>query len=113
MSGAIEQKAGRNPRGAGRPRGSLNKVTAEVKELAQVHTAQAIQTLAEIMLNGRESSTVRVAAANSLLDRGHGRPHQAIDHTTNGKDIPGTTGVLLVPGVMSEDEWERANDGSL
>lgn len=65
-------------RGRGRPKGSLNKVTASVKEAAQKFTDDALETLAQIMRDG-ESEAARVAAANSILDRGHGRPKQALD----------------------------------
>jgi hypothetical protein len=61
----------------GRPPGSLNKVTASVRALAQAHTEGAINVLSDIMYNG-ETETVRVSAANSLLDRAHGKPAQAV-----------------------------------
>ena len=61
----------------GRPPGALNKVTASVRALAQAHTEGAIKTLSDIMYNG-ETETVRVSAANSLLDRAHGKPAQAV-----------------------------------
>lgn len=64
-------------RGRGRPKGSLNKVTASVKEAAQAFTDDALKVLATIMRDG-ESEAARVAAANSILDRGHGKPKQAL-----------------------------------
>jgi hypothetical protein len=66
--------------GGGRPKGSRPKVTAEIRDLAQVYTADALKTLASIMQRG-ESEAARVAAANSLLDRGYGKPAQALQHT--------------------------------
>lgn len=30
----------------------------------------------------------------------------AVDHTTNGKDMAQTSGVLMAPGMQSEEEWE-------
>lgn len=65
-------------RGRGRPKGSLNKATASVKEAAQAFTNDALEVLAQIMKAG-ESEAARVAAANSILDRGHGRPKQFMD----------------------------------
>ncbi len=62
---------------AGRPKGSLNKSTRAVKEAAQKYTDKALKTLASIMERG-ESEAARIAAANALLDRGHGKPAQAI-----------------------------------
>jgi hypothetical protein len=62
----------------GRPKGALNKATADVKIAAQAYTDRALKTLASIMDNS-ESDTARVAAANSILDRGHGKPKQSMD----------------------------------
>jgi hypothetical protein len=66
----------------GRKMGTLNKVTADLQEAAQAYTPAALKTLNEICVGG-ESEAARVAAANSLLDRGHGRPttHVSADMT--------------------------------
>lgn len=66
--------------GSGRKKGSLNKVTAEIKGLAQQHGADAIQTLA-ILMQQADSDTARIAAAKELLDRGYGKARQTIDTT--------------------------------
>jgi hypothetical protein len=69
--------------GAGRPAGLRNKATLERKasltDLAQTHAAAAVQTLFSIMSNEAEAASARVAAANAILDRGFGRPRQAVD----------------------------------
>ena len=70
--------------GAGRPRGAKNKSTLELKGLAQQHTEDALKTLVEIMLSAESSDKARVAAANSILDRGFGKPHQSIDAEITG-----------------------------
>lgn len=62
----------------GRPKGSVNKVTADIRAAARVYTNDALATLAQIMKAG-ESEAARVAAANSILDRGFGKPRQALD----------------------------------
>lgn len=64
--------------GAGRPKGAVNKATADVREAARAFTTDALETLAQIMKAG-ESEAARVAAANSILDRGHGKPKQSLD----------------------------------
>ena len=64
----------------GRPKGSLNKATNDIKELARRYTPQALDTLASIM-KASESDAARVAAANALLDRGYGKPRQDGDLT--------------------------------
>ena len=62
----------------GRPKGSVNKATADIRAAAQAYTDDALATLAQIMKAG-ESEAARVAAANSILDRGFGKPRQAMD----------------------------------
>ncbi len=49
-------------------------------EAAQVYTADALIVLASIM-HSSDSDAARVAAADKLLDRGHGKPKQPIDAT--------------------------------
>jgi hypothetical protein len=64
-------------RRGGRQKGVPNKATADIKALAQKHGAEAIDTLVSIMRNG-DSDKARGTAARDLLDRGYGRPAQAI-----------------------------------
>lgn len=45
--------------------------------LARLHTAEAIGTLVDIMRNGEKDSDRR-AAAEAVLDRGHGKAAQAV-----------------------------------
>jgi hypothetical protein len=79
--------------GKGRPKGSLNKATADIKAAAQVYTEDALATLAQIMKAG-ESEAARVAAANSILDRGFGKPRQSMDvDATSDMTIEIVTGV--------------------
>jgi hypothetical protein len=53
--------------------GGRPKVVSEIRELAQQHTLAALRTLIEIAENG-ENESARVAAANSILDRGWDKP---------------------------------------
>jgi hypothetical protein len=65
--------------GAGRPSGRKNKATAAQKltleELARTHTETALAVLVEVAQHG-QSEAARVSAANSILDRGYGKPRQ-------------------------------------
>jgi hypothetical protein len=70
---------------SGNPGGRI-KNDARVKDLAQQHTELAISTLVEICENKKYGASSRVAAATSLLDRGWGRPAQAI--VGGGEDDP-------------------------
>jgi len=60
--------------------GGRPKADVRVKELARAHTEQAIQTLVDALSNERTS----VAAAVALLDRGWGKPAQAITGEDGG-----------------------------
>ena len=67
--------------GAGRPKGAKNKLTtakkATLSEIAGQYTEQALATLVEIMESHEVPASARVTAANSILDRAHGKPIQA------------------------------------
>jgi hypothetical protein len=58
--------------------GGRPKVVAKVRELARDHTSKAVETLVSIMTNTKAAPAARVSAANSLLDRGYGKPPQHI-----------------------------------
>lgn len=60
----------------------MAKAPTEIRSLARSHTASALKTLAAISKNAKAPSAARVAAAVALLDRGWGKPSQAI----TGKD---------------------------
>jgi hypothetical protein len=72
----MAQVGGKRP-GAGRKPGAVSKAKRELATMAQDHAEQALQVLAEIMAKG-ESDAARVSAANSILDRGYGRPFQSV-----------------------------------
>ncbi len=59
----------------GRQPGSLNKITADVRELASQHGPAVIAELARLA-TGSDSEPVRVSAGRELLDRGFGKPAQ-------------------------------------
>jgi hypothetical protein len=59
--------------------GGRPKTVAKVRKLARKHTAAAVATLAEVMLNPDEKGAARVAAAKELLDRGHGKAPQTME----------------------------------
>lgn len=70
------QHGGKRER-AGRPKGAVNKATADVKAAAQRYTSDAIETLAQIMRTSG-SDAARVQAADKLLDRGYGKAAQSV-----------------------------------
>lgn len=81
------------PNPGGRPK--LPEDVKHVRELARQYTAEAVQTLAEVMLTG--SSSARVSAANAILERGWGKPEQPLTGPDGG-DIPVTLRVIFEDG---------------
>lgn len=62
---------------AGRPKGALNKATAEVKLAAREHVPAVLKELARLATKA-QSEAARVAAAKEILDRAYGKAPQAI-----------------------------------
>lgn len=75
--------------GSGRKKGTPNKATAEIKELAREHGSRAIAALVRILDNS-DSDTARIAAAKELLDRGYGK-------STAVQELSGPGGAPLSP----------------
>ena len=77
--------------GSGRPAGSKNKATADIKEglsgLAKNHTVEALGVIVELMRDSLNDN-VRLAAACSLLDRGYGKPAKTTSLEVNAPFAP-------------------------
>jgi len=58
-----------------------------LRAAARALTADALKTLAEIMRSG-SSEHARIAAASAILDRGHGKPGQAVKLGGDEDGIP-------------------------
>lgn len=71
----------------------MAKAPVDLRSLARAHTAAAIKTLAGIMNQPKAQASARVTAANSLLDRGWGKPEQ-----NNNIDLK------MIPVVFSADD---------
>jgi len=65
------------PKTGGRQKGTRNKLTAEIKEVASEYGPEAVETLVKLMRD-ENNPQIQRAAAEALLDRGFGRPMQAI-----------------------------------
>lgn len=76
---------GQSGNAGGRPR-----VAAIVKEAAQAYGLEAIDKLAELMRS--DNPAVAQKAAQTLLDRGFGRPEQSVEMT-------GADGSPLLTGI--------------
>ena len=68
---------------AGRPKKpaaiAAREVFVTVKAAARALTQEAIDTLAAVMRDVKAPQAARISAATALLDRGHGRPSQAVE----------------------------------
>lgn len=105
----IKTKGGPRPN-SGRKKGSPNKVTAEVRSIAQQYGEQAIKMLAEMMIAG-DSESARIAAAKEILDRAYGKATQLIEG-------PGENGEHLFKNTsaapqLSKEEWLKAHNVTL
>ena len=70
--------------GAGRKPNSKDKVPRAQKrniaELAQRYTDEALAVLVKVMKDAELPAAARVTAANSILDRGHGKATQHVEY---------------------------------
>lgn len=73
----MAQRGGKRP-GAGRKKGRVSQAKRDLAAMAKEHAQVALQTLVEIAQSS-DSDAARVAACNSILDRGYGKPRQAVD----------------------------------
>jgi hypothetical protein len=76
-------KPGSSGNPSGRPKKpqtmEAKRLIADVKAAARELTRDAIDTLASVMKDPKAPPAARISAAVALLDRGHGRPVQAVD----------------------------------
>jgi hypothetical protein len=73
--------------------GGRPKENATLRELALRYTEEAVLTVAAIMQDKKAASNSRLAAANIILDRGHGKPHQTVANSTH------------ISGGLTHENW--------
>ncbi len=61
----------------------MSKTLVQIRSLARSHTRTAVNALVGVMRSKNATHAARVSAANAILDRGWGRPPQALE---NGED---------------------------
>ena len=71
-----------SPNPSGRP-----SVPVDVKLAAKAYTHDMIDVLVDVALNPKSPPSARVAAANAILDRGHGRATQPMEATVEKIDF--------------------------
>lgn len=68
-----------------------------VRTLARAHTEDAMMALVEICNDKSAPPAARVSAAGHILDRGYGKPTQALEHMgADGGPLPATITVTFV-----------------
>lgn len=90
----------------------MAKTSADIRSLARSHTATAVRTLAGIMKERRAPAAARVSAAIAVLDRGWGKPQQAIEMDWRQKSPDQMTDEELIALIREmESLTSRANNG--
>lgn len=78
-------------RRGGRQKGTPNKATAEIRELAQKYVPKALEELARLSTEA-VSEQARVSAIKEILDRAYGKATQPL---SNDPDNPLPTGICV------------------
>lgn len=94
QSKSISRRGGKRP-GSGRPKGRKDAKTLEIEAAAKRYAGDMLKALVHVAKKSK-SDSARVAAAIAVLDRGYGRPHQAVALT----DPDGNTLEVLVKRVL-------------
>ena len=68
-----ERRGGKRPN-AGRPKGKVSEAKRAIAEAAQDHAGDMLKVLVQIAKDKKEPASARVAAANSVIERGYGKP---------------------------------------
>ena len=82
------------PKTGGRKAGTPNRVTLDIRELAQVYGESALGTLVCIMGDASSPPETRIRAASMLLDRAYGKPTESIQASIT-QEPPELTGWAL------------------
>ena len=65
--------------GGGRKKGSTTQAKLDLVDLAKGYAGEALATLTEIARDRGAPPAARVSAAVAILDRGYGKPTQAVN----------------------------------
>ncbi len=91
--------------------GSTAKQITDVRDAARQHTLAAVETLVSVMEDLKAPASARVAAANGLLDRGHGKAAQHIEASVSVYDnLSLAERQALLAALESLDDDDDADD---
>lgn len=90
----------------------MAKAPTEIRSLARSHTESALKVLAGIMNEPEAPHAARVSAANSLLDRGWGKPTQPIagDDASDPLRLEVIRRIIVKPGHQDGGSVPAAAD---
>lgn len=73
---------------AGRPKGLYpsQQVMRDIRQYCKEHSKDAVEALVDVVNSKTAPPSARVAAANSILDRGWGKPQIEINATVSAYD---------------------------
>ncbi len=92
--------------------GSTAKQITDVRDAARQHTLAAVETLVSVMEDLKAPHSARVAAANGLLDRGHGKATQHIEAEVTVYDsLSYDDKVALLAALDALDGDEESDSG--
>jgi hypothetical protein len=86
--------------------GGRPKVLGDIQELFRERTKEARDGLVTIIRDPKAPAAARVAACNTILDRGYGRPAQTVHATTLRKTVEELTDeelMIIAAGGTLED----------
>ena len=66
-------------KGAGRPPGKVSQAMRDIAGMAKEHGEMALDVLVEVARDKKAPHASRISAATALLDRGYGKPIQAVE----------------------------------
>jgi hypothetical protein len=82
----------------------MAKAITEIRSLARSHTSTALNVLVAVMRNTKATPPARVAAANAILDRGWGKPTQALGNDDSALElIHRIERIIVQPNVDPEN----------
>lgn len=85
----------------------MAKTPTDIRSLARSHTETAIRVLAGVMQQEDAPPAARVAAANSLLDRGWGKPLQTVQSESTVRYV-----ARLPEKATTVDSWQQQHSPS-
>ncbi|GLH77507.1 hypothetical protein SSBR45G_24150 [Bradyrhizobium sp. SSBR45G] len=89
----------------------MSKTITEIRSIARGHTKTAINTLVGVMRSPKATHAARVSAANAILDRGWGKPPQALENGEDGAlELIHRIERVIVHPEGRDDEPEQQDD---